>query len=62
MFPFFFQQEGANSLQDWDIGYSVYLTFGGTASIPALLLVNDRLVPSVAWLRSLEQVSSGYID
>lgn len=62
LFPIFFQQEGANSMQDWDVDSSICLAFGGTASIPGLLLVNYRLVSSVAWLRSLEGVSSGGVN
>lgn len=49
-------------MQDWDVDSSICLAFGGTASIPGLLLVNYRLVSSVAWLRSLEEVSSGSVD
>ena len=62
LFPIFFQQEGANSVQDWDVDSSICLTFGGTVSIPGLLLVNYRLVSSVAGLRSLEEISSGSVD
>lgn len=48
LFPIFFQQDRANSVQDWDVDSSICLAFGGTASIPGFCLSTTDW--SLQWL------------